>query len=271
MPRVDASAGVPDSWLHPVFTSPRVRALMSTREGGVSTGAYAAFNPRPEVGDNPQAVRENRRRMQAWTGLPSRLLRQVHGIDVSALDDLDVRETGESVDLLSWGPEADACWSARSDRACEIQVADCLPVLFADREGRAVAAAHAGWRGLAAGVLEATASALTAHLEMPIEGLEAWLGPCIGPTAFEVGSEVRSAFTAQNPDAERRFVAGAPGKWWADLAGLARDRLERAGVGRVFGNDGEVSWCTHSQPQLYNSYRRDRDCGRMAALIWLQD
>jgi YfiH family protein len=151
--------------------------------------------------------------------------------------------------------------------ACTVMVADCLPVLFTDGRGRRVAAAHAGWRGLAAGVLEEAVGAFGP--EAAAEDLMAWLGPCIGSEAFEVGDEVRAAFEAAAPDAARCFKPGrAPGKWLADLPALARRRLQAAGVSQLHGNDGSPAWCTVNNPLRFFSHRRDRVSGRFAACIW---
>ncbi len=207
------------------------------------------------VGDEPEAVRENRARLQALVPGELAWLRQVHGTTVVQV---------ESMRPL---PEADACIARSAGHVCVIQIADCLPVLFCDRDGSVVAAAHAGWRGLSSGVLEATIAAM----QVPANRVLAYLGPAIGPTAFEVGMDVVQAFTARDPEALRCFApkaaanSGEP-KWLADLFALARLRLERIGLAEVHGG-GE---CTVSNPQKYFSHRRDRRTGRQAALIWLQ-
>lgn len=253
----------PPSWLQPSFSGPGVRALMSDRQGGVSGGAFGSFNPRPGIGDDERAVSINRERLRLAAGRPPLLFQQVHGTAVAVLDELPA-----GVDSLSIA--ADAVVSSGTAHACEIQVADCLPVLFAHRDGRVVGAAHAGWRGLAGGVLEATLEALgRLGGDAAPDAFEAWLGPCIGPAAFEVGEDVREAFCRPDPGAAPHFVAGpGPGKWLADLPALARRRLRAAGVLELAGNDGSDRWCTVSQPERYFSYRRDRHCGRMSALIW---
>jgi YfiH family protein len=233
---------------------PRVRALFSTRIGGVSRGPYAGLNLGHSSGDEAADVDENRRRLLAAAGAPAapHWIRQVHGCDVVQMPD--------PVDT----PEADGAWTARPNRVCAVQAADCLPVLFCDEQATVVAAAHAGWRGLAGGVLEATVAALP----VPASSLMAWLGPAIGPEAFEVGDEVRAAFVAIDAAASAAFRASSgPGKHLADLFMLARQRLARAGVGRVYG--GGIS--THADPQRFYSFRRDGRTGRMAALIWLAD
>jgi polyphenol oxidase len=167
--------------------------------------------------------------------------------------------------------QADASYTLEPGMACEIQVADCLPVLLADRQGRAVAAAHAGWRGLSSGVLEATVAVLCREAGLAPRELQVWLGPCIGPSAFEVGDEVRAAFMAQRPSAARHFrPQPAAGKWLADLPGLARDRLGAVGVHDIGGNDGSPAWCTVSDASRFFSYRRDRLTGRHAAAVWLR-
>jgi hypothetical protein len=242
---------VPD-WPAP----PGVHALCTTREGGVSAGVYRSFNLGDHVGDAPDDVAVNRARLRDAIGARPVFLQQVHGTRVLALD-------AQTPD----GTAADACTATAAGIACTIMVADCLPVLFTDGRGRRVAAAHAGWRGLAAGVLEKTVGAFATESEQ--NDLMAWLGPCIGPEAFEVGHEVRAAFESAAPQALQCFKpATAPGKWLADLAGLARQRLQAAGVAQLYGNDGSASWCTVNNPLLFFSHRRDRVSGRFAACIW---
>lgn len=267
-----------DEGLWPVFSHPRVRAYMSTRRGGVSHGSFASFNLRQGIGDDPEAVSTNRQRLQELTGVPSVRVNQVHGSGVHRLPSEGASGADGSGERL---PVADALVTDRLGLACEIHVADCLPVLFADTEGRAVAAAHAGWRGLAAGVLEASVSALCEGRDIRPGQIEAWLGPCIGPRSFEVGIDVLHAFGADPADPGRWFLpmpqgrvdrrASGPAKWWADLVGLARQRLVNAGVVRIGGNDGGADWCTFGEAGRYYSYRRDRHTGRMAALVWLDD
>ncbi|MDM0080968.1 peptidoglycan editing factor PgeF [Variovorax sp. J31P179] len=244
-------------WLAPDWPLPAgVRALCTTREGGVSAGACQSLNLGDHVGDDPASVRTNRARLEAALGAHPVFLQQVHGTELLTLD-------GRTAD----GAAADACTTVEPGVACTIMVADCLPVLFTDAAGRRVAAAHAGWRGLAAGVLEQTVAAFEGEGGAP--ALMAWLGPCIGPDAFEVGDEVRAAFVAGSPAASRCFrPAGTPGKWMADLAGLARQRLQAAGVARLHGNDGSEAWCTVHNPLRFFSHRRDRASGRFAACIW---
>lgn len=258
--------------LWPVFSHPAVGAFMSTRAGGVSQAPFDALNLKAEVGDDPAAVAVNRARVQAWIGARPLRLDQVHGVVVQALEDLVDRVTDAP-------PVADASVCGLPGLACEVQVADCLPVLFADRQGRAVAAAHAGWRGLAGGVLEATLAALDRRHGVSADQVECWLGPCIGPGAFEVGADVLSAFAGPDRTSHPCFRPrdGHPGKWWADLPGLARERLGAAGVraigghgsGHGGGHDGATDWCTATHPSRFFSYRRDRLTGRMAGFIWL--
>lgn len=227
-----------------------VRTAVTLRSGGVSSGPYATLNLGDHVGDDAGHVAENRRRLQSGLQLPAepRWLRQVHGTQVAALDAPDP------------AAEADASWTTNRGVICAILTADCLPVLICDRDGRVVAAAHAGWRGLAAGVLEATVRALPV---VPAQ-LLAWLGPAIGPAAFEVGAEVRAAFIAADPAAAADFSANASGKFHADLFALARRRLRAAGVTAIYGG----GLCTHGDARRFFSHRRDHLCGRMATLIW---
>jgi len=237
-----------------------VRAFCSTRSGGVSAAPWDTLNLGDHVGDEAAAVAENRRRYAHALGARPLFLQQVHGTGVERLDP-------QATD----GTVADACWTMERGIACTIIVADCLPILFA-AEG-VVAAAHAGWRGLAAGVLEALWENFWPEVaDTPQRAATAttvWLGPCIGPDAFEVGPEVKAAFEAAQPAAARRFRQGAPGKWLADLPNLARDRLSALGLAGVHGNDGGTAWCTVSDPSRFFSHRRDRRSGRFAASIWL--
>ena len=279
-------------WLRPEWPAPaHVHALFTTRAGGASQAPYHHLNLGDHVGDDPAAVQANRRVLQAalestTPGARPVFLQQVHGAKVAALHA-----------ALPDGACADACLSTTPGLACTIMVADCLPVLLTDTQGTVVAAAHAGWRGLAGeggvGVLEAVfmdfsalalaGKALPAIESIANQGLEsaatlaprtlAWLGPCIGPQAFEVGEEVRAAFCAHDAAAAQHFQAHGPGKYLADLAGLARQRLRALGITQIFGNDGSPGWCTVSQPSRFFSHRRDAlalgGSGRMAACIWL--
>ncbi len=224
-----------------------VQALVSTREGGVSRGSYASLNLGSHVGDDAAAVAENRRRFSAAAGLACApaWLDQVHGCDVVMAGVVAV---------------ADACWTMTPELPCAVLTADCLPVLFTDRDGSCVAAAHAGWRGLAAGVLEATIHALPAK---PAQ-LMAWLGPAIGPLAFQVGDEVRAVFVAQAPEDADAFVPDGD-RWRADLFALARARLRRCGVLAIYGG----GLCTLTDSAAFFSHRRDGVSGRFASLIQL--
>lgn len=240
-------------FIEPDWPAPAsVRAAVTTRMGGVSAGRYATLNLATHVGDDPGAVAENRRRLRAALALPAEpaWLTQLHGRDVAMLP----------------GPlpaSADAAVTFDRGTVCAVLVADCLPVLLAGRRGDCVGIVHAGWRGLAAGVIEATVAALAAG---PGE-LLAWLGPCIGPQAFEVGPEVREAFLAHDAAAARDFRAGHAAKFFADLSSLARRRLEACGVSEIRGG----GLCTHADPARFFSYRRDGETGRMAALVWLEN
>lgn len=238
--------------------SARVHSAFTTRTGGVSAPPFDSLNVGVHVGDDPAAVAENRRRVREGLHLPSEpaWLRQVHGVQVLDLDAGPVQQAlaaGEA-------PEADACFTRRPGVVCAIQVADCLPVLLAHLDGAVIGAAHAGWRGLAGGVLEATVRAMGEPA-----ALLAWLGPAIGPESFEVGEEVRAAFLDHDPGATAAFVPNARGRWQCDLYRLARQRLTQAGVSAIHGGGD----CTYAAPQRFFSYRRDGQCGRMAALVWL--
>jgi polyphenol oxidase len=235
-----------------------VRALMTTREGGVSTGRYASLNLSRAVGDDAQAVAENWRRVRDWIGVDPFVPRLVHGAAVVGID---------ATALGRPRPEADACWSRDPAVACAVTAADCLPVLFASEDGRVVAAAHAGWRGLAAGVLERTVQALVELGGAEAEGLHVWLGPCIGPRRYEVGVDVLQALGAAPLRPGPAFVAspredGAM-RWLADLPSLARERLLAAGVRRISGGDH----CTASDAERFFSFRRDGVTGRMLAAV----
>jgi YfiH family protein len=230
-----------------------VHAAFALRTGGVSAPPFDSLNVGVHVGDASAAVTENRRRIRTQLRLPADpcWIEQVHGTEVLELAGNTQRGT------------ADAVFTRRAGQVCVVQVADCLPVLFAARDGSAVAAAHAGWRGLAAGVLEAT----VARLGIESQQLLAWLGPAIGPAHFEVGDEVRAAFTAHDSGAAGAFAGNARGRWQCDLTLLARRRLAALGITHVFGG----RWCTYADSARFFSYRRDGQCGRMAALIWLED
>jgi len=240
-------------WFEADWPAPRgVRALSTLRgdaRSGASKAPYGYFNLGDHVGDDPAAVAENRRRLRVACGLPDEpsWLPQVHGIGVADLDS-------------AAAPGAADAAVARGFAVCAILTADCLPVVFAADSGETVAAAHAGWRGLAAGVIEATVRAMG----VPPDSLVAWLGPAIGPKHFEVGTEVRDAFLVGDPEAVAAFEPNARGRFMADLRMLARRRLQALGVSRIYGEDD----CTFAQPDRYYSHRRDRLTGRQATLIW---
>ena len=246
--------------------SPWIRSAFSLRAGGVSEGGYGALNLGTHVGDDLSRVKENRQRLKAMLGLPAEplWLKQVHGTTVFHARALH----GEMA-------EADAVITKEQGLVLAIQVADCLPILFATDDGRWIGAAHAGWRGLVSGVIEATVSAIQAAAmqaaDAPIgpASIQAWLGPCIGRQAFEVGEEVREAFLAAG-DPSDAFVANSRGRWQADLVLLAQRRLQRLGITQISGGQ----WCTASDPERFFSHRRESldggQSGRMAALIWME-
>ncbi len=256
-----------------------VRALSTTRIGGVSCGRYGladgstgGLNLGTHVGDDAGAVAENRRRLRAWLPAAPRWLEQVHGCAVVTADGSDGSDVDDRTPAIA-PPRADASIGTTPGQVCAVMTADCLPVLLCDRAGTVVGAAHAGWRGLCAGVVEATLARM--ERQRPDAGSPpqwlAWLGPAIGPDAFEVGAEVRLAFLEQalpheREAVERAFRPAAAGKYLADLYALARTRLARAGCVDVYGGDA----CTVSDPQRFYSYRRDGVTGRMASLVWLE-
>ena len=254
-----ASQGV----IRPDWTTPsNVRALLTTRLGGCSLPPYDGFNLGEHVGDDPQAVARNRAMLRELLPAEPSWLSQVHGC---AVVDAGIPASGVPASGVPAAdvPVADAAVAREPGRVCVVMTADCLPVLFCDDDGSVVAAAHAGWRGLAGGVLEAT----IAKMAVSPTRLRAWLGPAIGPDSFEVGDEVRDAFVAVDPGAAQAFVpTPAPGKWLADLFMLARRRLQAAGVGRIEG--GGV--CTVKDAEHFYSYRRDRRTGRFASMVWLE-
>ena len=229
-----------------------VRAAFTTRLGGASAAPCDSFNLATHVDDAPSDVAANRAQLRQLLQLPAEpaWLQQVHGDRVVRLDDPHQPVAGG----------ADAAVATGTDQACAIMVADCLPVLFASRDGAHIGAAHAGWRGLAAGVLENTVAAMG----VPGNELTAWLGPAISPAHFEVGGEVRDAFLAQDADAAAHFVPNPRGRWQADLVALARRRLAALDVSDLHGG----SWCTYADARRFYSHRRDGKGGRMAALIW---
>ncbi|MEN9544415.1 MAG: peptidoglycan editing factor PgeF [Pseudomonadota bacterium] len=254
-------------WIRPDFGIAGVGALMSTRAGGVSRGALAELNLGTAVGDDADAVAENRRRFAQELGGVPIFLNQVHGTRVVRLGAVEAEAACQGAALI----EADACFTTAGGIACVVQVADCLPVLLAAPEGRGVAAAHAGWRGLSAGVLEACATKLAAASRCELYELKAWLGPCIGPRQFEVGADVLAGFGIDPDAGHPRFVLrpSSSGKWLADLAGLAADRLAAIGL-RAVQIDGR---CTVENDSRFFSFRRDRpghgNSGRLAAAVWI--
>lgn len=275
------------AFLQPDWPAPaHVRTAFTLRSGGVSVAPFDAFNLGDHVGDNAVHVAGNRAKLQQTIQARPVFLKQVHGVEVMALDH---HTQGGSV--------ADACITTRRGVACTIMVADCLPLLFTDGAGSFVAAAHAGWRGLVGqggvGVIESVYQSfmpivpVTRTLEatnMIANDILVWLGPCIGPQQFEVGAEVKAAFEAAQPGAARHFqnmapstqaTPGQPDKYLANLQALAQDRLHALGITHIYGNDGSAPWCTVSDPSRFFSHRRDAgrlgSTGRMAACIWLAD
>ena len=241
------------SFFVPDWPTPQsVRSLVTTRNGGVSQGVFSSFNLGAHVGDDPSAVADNRGRVVASVRGTPVWLNQVHG---TVVFDTARFSTGDQP------PEADASFSRKAGVVCAVMTADCLPVLFCDLAGGVVAAAHAGWRGLLAGVLEETIAAMN----VPGRNLMAYLGPAIGPQAFEVCDEVRLAFVAVDEASAAAFKPLQPGKWLADIYLLGRQRLVGQGVTRIYGG----SFCTVSEPDCFFSYRRDGQTGRMASMIWL--
>lgn len=251
------SAFHPD-WLRPAFSVPGIGAVMTTRRGGFSAAPFDSMNVRDGLGDEPDAVARNQSLLAGAIGVPPVYLNQVHGCRVARLSPADAQWAAAPI-------EADASVTTERGIACAVQVADCLPVLLAAPGG--VAAAHAGWRGLAGGVLEATLAALCEATGCAPAAVEAWLGPCIGARRFEVGDDVRRAFIPGEGAAPQptRFAPLGNGKWLADLPLLARDRLAAAGVTSISGG----AWCTVEDASRFFSFRRDRITGRMVAAIWL--
>lgn len=231
---------------------PQVRALSTLRTGGVSAAPYDSLNLGDHVNDDVSLVARNRARLARAHALPGpvRWLDQVHGINVAR---------GAA---LARRPSADASVTTTPGEVLAILTADCLPVLLARRDGQGVGAAHAGWRSLAGGVLEHTLGALGGAGADYV----AWLGPAIGPAAFEVGAEVRDVFVAHDPQAAAAFQRKPNGRWFADLYQLARQRLNALGVTAIEGGQ----YCTYGDPERFFSYRRDGQCGRMATLVWIE-
>jgi len=243
------------SWIVPDWPAPpKVRALITTRAGGASGGVYAGLNLGLLSGDDAEDVARNRARLRQWLPAEPLWLRQVHGTTVVEADDAE------------GSPEADAALARRAGTVCAALTADCLPLLLCDEDGTTVAAVHAGWRGLCAGVIERALQAM----DRPADTLLAYLGPAIGPTAYEVGAEVRDAFIAADAEAgagsAAAFAPGRPGRFHADLYALARLRLARRGVTKVYGG----GYCTYTERERFYSYRRDGVTGRMASLIWIE-
>jgi YfiH family protein len=235
----------------PDWPAPKnVRSLQTTRSGGVSVDPYASFNLGGHVGDVPQAVAHNRQQLAGFMPSEPVWLQQVHGTVV--------------VDAGAAGclPQADAALTRHRGAVCVVMTADCLPVLLCDESGTVVGVAHAGWKGLAAGVIESTVQAMNTAPQK----LLAWLGPAISQRAFEVGDDVRDAFVAQHAQAIEAFLPGANGKWMADIYLLAHQRLHALGVTRIYGGE----YCTYSDPARFFSYRRDGLSGRMGTFIWLE-
>jgi YfiH family protein len=243
----------PEDWIVPDWPAPaRVRAMITSRNGGCSIGSYASMNLGLQAGDNEANVNANRSILRQFLPAEPKWLNQVHGNRV-------VR-----ADMIAVAAEADASFTSSADCVCVVLIADCLPILICERTGNLVAVAHAGWRGLVSGVIEKTVCAL----ETDPKELIAYLGPGIGPSAFEVGDDVRDAFLAVDAAAQYAFQPkDTAGKWCADLFALARQRLVRLGVADVYGG----GLCTYSDPMRFFSHRRARPAGRMAALIWIED
>lgn len=241
------SMRITQHFLQPDWSAPdHIKAVSTTRLGGCSQPPWDSLNLAGHVGDNPAHVVANRQTVQQALNLPGEphWLTQVHGVAVSV--------TGEA--------EADATYTETPAKVCAVMTADCLPVLFTDRQGYGVAAAHAGWRGLLAGVLENTVACFP-----QADQVMAWLGPAIGPQAFEVGDAVREQFIQCQAEAARAFVAGRPGHWYANIYQLARQRLQACGVMQISGG----GLCTYADAARFFSYRRDRVTGRMASLVWM--
>lgn len=233
-----------------------VKSAQTTRHGGVSVGRYCCLNLGGHVGDSAESVSKNRALLRACLDLPSEplWLNQVHGHYIVHTDG------NTNADSIHSGLQGDGCVSTRAGCVCVIMTADCLPVLLCDRSGKYVAAAHAGWRGLAAGVLEQTVAAMGVSGDM----IMAWLGPAIGARAFEVGDEVRARFVSHDSAAASAFHHNARGRWQCDLYLLARQRLTALGINAIYGGE----YCTFSDAQRFYSYRRDGQTGRMATLVW---
>lgn len=241
---------LPDDWVAPDWPAhPRVRGFITARAGGASAGPYATFNLGDLTADDPAAVRENKARLDRLLPAQPRWLKQVHGPVVVCADQVDSPVA------------ADGSFTCTPGVVCAVKAADCMPVLLSDDAGTCVGIAHAGWRGLASGVIENTVASLGAAPQ----SVMAFLGPAIGPDAFEVGDEVRAAFCEVDPNAAAAFRPVRAGKWLADLFMLGRQRLARCGVSRIYGG----GLCTYSNPDRFYSHRRNPVTGRMAAVVWL--
>jgi polyphenol oxidase len=283
---------MPLAFLYPEWpAASHVRAAFTTRAGGVSVAPFDSLNLGGHVNDNAVHVAKNRALLQQSIQTRPVFLKQVHGVEVVSIN-------ADTVD----GTVADACVTQQRGVACTIMVADCLPVLFTDRAGSFVGAAHAGWRGLLGQAENSVHNGVLEHIYQCFRPLDqensaqiaikniandilVWFGPCIGPQQFEVGAEVKAAFEAVQPDAARHFqkiasAAGQPQKYLANLPALARQRLQAMGITQIYGNDGSQAWCTVSNPSQFFSHRRDTgrlgagrpgSTGRMAACIWLAD
>jgi YfiH family protein len=230
---------------------PNVKALQTTRNGGLSAAPYDTLNLGLHVGDDPARVNRNRQSLAPFVPSEPVWLEQVHGTIVA------------DADMAGCRVQADASIARKRGSVCVVMTADCLPVLLCDKQGSVVGAAHAGWKGLAAGVIEATVQAMN----VPPQDLMAWFGPAISQEAFEVGGEVRATFAAAQPQAISAFMPGQNGKWLADIYALARIRLNAMGITQIYGGDH----CTYSESHKFFSYRRDGVTGRMGTFIWLEE
>jgi len=250
---VAIDSGPEEAYIIPEWPAPpHVKAAATTRYGGVSEGDQHGLNLADYVGDDPQAVAANRDRLMGALKLPEppRWLTQVHG------------PVSMCADQIAGRVEADASWTASAGVVCAVLTADCLPILLCDRDGRQVAAVHAGWRGLCSGVIELAVDRFFAA-DIPAANVMAWLGPAIGPASYEVDSIVRNAFIGRTPDCASSFIESRPGHWHFDLYAAAREVLAAIGVTAISGGD----FCTYSEKRFY-SYRRSSSCGRQASLIW---
>jgi len=242
---------LPEHLIIPDWPAPiNVKSLQTTRAGGISSPPYDSLNLGDHVGDSPLAVERNRILLNRLLPSEPVWLEQVHGIRVA------------NADMASCLPQADACIARHRAAVCVVMTADCLPVLLCDTLGSVVGAAHAGWKGLAAGVIEATVQAM----DVAPENIMVWLGPAISQNEFEVGDEVRAAFVAIQPQAASAFIPGRNGKWFADLCALARLRLNALGITAIHGG----GYCTYRERERFFSYRRDGATGRMGTFIWLE-